>query len=261
MTFLLSKIVWALASPAALLFYVVLAALILQRRQPRVATTLLGAATLFLLALLTMPLAYWAASPLESRFAPVRVPPEHVDGVIVLGGAIDTNASNITGQVETLESAERLFAFMELARRFPNAKLIFSGGAAFPKPGEAVEADLARTLFAAQGLDISRIVFERESRNTWENALFSQKLMHPKSGETWLLITSSWHMPRSIGIFRRIGWNVTAYPVDHLAPDPHKWFMFEPEVQLRNLALASKEWIGLVSYYLLGRTSALFPAP
>jgi uncharacterized SAM-binding protein YcdF (DUF218 family) len=91
--------------------------------------------------------------------------------------------------------------------------------------------------------------------------LYSKRLLHPQPGQTWLLITSAWHMPRAVGCFRRIGWNVTAYPVDHLAPNPDKWFAFEPELQLRNLALVTKEWVGLVSYYALGRTSAVFPGP
>ena len=112
------------------------------------------------------------------------------------------------------------------------------------------------------GIDPDCVIFETDSRNTWENALFSRRLVEPQPGETWLLVTSALHMPRSVGIFRRVGWEVVPYPVDYRTRrGGHPYLRFEFEKTLSLLHEATREWIGLVSYRLMDRTSALFPGP
>ena len=64
------------------------------------------------------------------------------------------------------------------------------------------------------GLAAGRVIYEERSRNTSENAEFSLAIARPQPGETWLLITSAFHMSRAVGSFRRAGWNVVPYPVD-----------------------------------------------
>ena len=105
-------------------------------------------------------------------------------------------------------------------------------------------------------------MLETRSRNTEENAVFTKELVQPKPGERWLLVTSAQHMPRAIGCFRRAGFPVEAYPVDwhtrralRLAP------METLSGGLGRLDNAVHEWIGLVSYWLTGRTSELLPGP
>ena len=68
-------------------------------------------------------------------------------------------------------------------------------------------------------------------------------------------------MPRSVGIFRRVGWTVVPYPVDYLSADPAAWGKFEAWRELTTISTTAKEWLGLVSYRLLGRTDALLPGP
>jgi len=105
-------------------------------------------------------------------------------------------------------------------------------------------------------------VFEDASRNTVENAEFSHRLAQPKSGETWLLVTSAFHMPRAVGCFRRAGWNVVAYPVDHsTAGESEPPIQFNFGSGLGGLRAAVHEYLGLFFYWIGGKTDALFPAP
>lgn len=260
MSFVLSKIVWALLAPGTLLLIALTLAFLLHRRHPRTSGALNGLAVLGLAAPALMPMSYWIDGPLERRF-PSPTLPERVDGIIVLGGALDTVTARITGQPELNDAAERITSFVELSRRYPQAKLVYTGGSGLVLHQDVPESDIAERLFAAVGLAPERIVFERTSRNTWENAVFSQRLVHPQPAERWLLVTSAWHMPRAVGCFRRIGWNVTPYPVDHVGANASDWLGFNVDVQLHAVTLGMKEWVGLVSYHLMGRTSALFPAP
>jgi len=121
-------------------------------------------------------------------------------------------------------------------------------------------ADVAKMVLEQQGMNISHVIFETESRNTYENAVLSKVLAKPVSGENWILITSAFHMPRSIGIFCRAGWPMIPYPVDHYSWPGH---LFRVDLglagHLGNLAMGIREWLGLVAYYATGKTTALIP--
>jgi uncharacterized SAM-binding protein YcdF (DUF218 family) len=262
LNFLLSKIVGGLFAPGTLLLIALALAFVLQRRRPRLSRGLLGGALLFVAALSLAPLGRWLIWPLETRFpAPAQLRLTQVDGIIVLGGAVNPYDSAVTGEVSLGEAAERMTSFVALARQYPNAKLVWSGGSGYALGAESTvsEAQPAQRLFEALGVETQRVIYERTSRNTWENAVFSKRLVEPKPGETWLLVTSAWHMPRSVGIFRRVGWPVVPYPVDYLGVDPNAWARFEAWRELSTITLAIKEWIGLVSYRLMDRTDALLP--
>jgi uncharacterized SAM-binding protein YcdF (DUF218 family) len=209
-----------------------------------------------------LPLGAWLVIPLEDRF-PVPSPmPAHVDGVIVLGGAVSTVLTQRRGQPTVNEHAERFLALADLARRYPEAKLVYSGGSASPFLPEYREADAARAVIDELGIDQKRMIYERDSRNTVENVRNAKALVNPQPGETWLLVTSGWHMPRSVGIFRRQGWNVIPYPVDYLT-DGRKVAIKDPDFDdgLGLLNLGLHEWIGLVAYWLLDHTTSVFPGP
>lgn len=257
MGFVLSKIAWALISPCALLFFALAAAWLWQRRRPALSRGLVGLCAVFLGVQLLCPVGSWVIAPLEHRFD--RPDPAKVDGIVVLGGAVET-AESIPGDLSLNDAAERITTMVALARRYPGARLVYSGGsglARHPGPGEAGEV---KPLLEAMGLPDERVIYEDRSRNTWENAIYSKQLVQPKPGETWLLVTSAWHMPRAIGCFRSAGWPVVAYPVDYLSRNL-RWANFDAPRQLYTISLAEKEWIGLLAYRLMGRTDALFPAP
>ena len=182
----------------------------------------------------------------------------------MLGGALDTVVSPARGEVALNEAAERMTAVAELARRYPQARIVFSGGSGRLIYGGATEAELAARLFESFGIARSSASFwKSKSRDTDENARFTKELLHPKPGERWLLVTSAHHMPRSIGAFRAAGFPVEAYPVDYRtrgAVDLLRPFATLGD-GLRRTDTAVREWVGLVVYRMTGRTAELFPAP
>lgn len=202
--------------------------------------------------------------PLEQRF------PAWTDdggpmpaGVVVLGGAIDEIVGTARNETSLNEAAERMTVAVDLARRYPNARIVFTGGNARPLFGARTEAEFAGRLFERLGVRPDQIVLEDRSRNTVENAEFTKALVMPKPGERWLLVTSAYHMPRAIGVFRQAGFSVEAYPVDWRTRGPvDLWRPFDRASDgLRRTDVAMREWTGLVVYWLTRRTSALFPAP
>jgi uncharacterized SAM-binding protein YcdF (DUF218 family) len=260
MSFTASKILWWIANPGNLLVTALtlgLLCLLLGRR--RLGLGLLILATASCIALTLLPVRVWVLRPLENRF-PFPQALDHVDGVIVLGGMINAELSADRGQPVLTDSAERLVAFADLARRFPQAKLVFTGGSASLFDDDR-EADVARTVMAQIGIDPGRVEFERNARNTYENALFSQRLVDPQPGEVWVMVTSAYHMPRAVGIFRQVGWTVVPYPVDYSVRREATENGFSLTDALYSVQWGVREWIGLVFYWLSGRTSALFPAP
>ena len=255
--FLAGKVIWAMASPGGFLVLLLLAGLVLPRRHHRLSRALIAAGALGFLAITILPLDRWALAPLENRF-PRPEPPAHVDGIIVLGGAVSPSITRARGIPSLNGAAERMTGFLELARRYPDAKLVFAGGSGSTVSAGLSEADVARQFFAAQGLDTARIIFESQSSTTRENALFAQPLARPAPGETWILVTSALHIPRAVGVFRALGWDVLPWPVAYKA-DP-VWTI-ELDHHLLHLDAALHEWAGLVAYRLMGWSSAWFPAP
>ena len=160
------------------------------------------------------------------------------------------------------EAAERLTVAAKLARQFPNARIVFSGGRGRLTVG-AKEADIAAGLFETFGIPRERIALEDRSRNTVENALFSRMLLKPRPTERWLLVTSAHHMPRSIGVFRQAGFSVEAYPVDFRTRGVADLKVFTEVISagLARTDAAAREWVGLLTYWLFGKSSELFPGP
>lgn len=210
------------------------------------------------------PLGTAVILPLENRFPrPVIDPGTRVDGIVVLGGAESNDITNARGTPTMNEAGERMSEAVSLARRFPNARIVFSGGSASLAGNADYHPDAAEQFFREQGLDPKRLTLEGKSRNTHENAAFTKTLVGPRPGERWLLVTSAFHMPRSMGCFRQAGWDITAWPVDYRtagSDDLHDVFD-NPTEGFRRLDPAIKEWIGLLVYRLTGRTNAVFPGP
>src|SRR5262249_48332589 len=158
----------------------------------------------------------------------------------------------------------RIFAGVALARRYPNARVIYTGGSANLISNDAREADYAAMIFESLGIDKARLILERSSRNTYENAVFSKALAKPKPGEHWLLVTSAFHMPRSIGLFRKAGFSVEAYPVDwRVGTNVSDILSFTPMPTggLAHTDTGIREWTGLLAYWMTGRIDSVFPGP
>jgi len=271
-----SKILTLLFSPDNLIVLLaVLGWLALVLGRLGLARRLLSVVTLALLVLGFLPLGSWLLTPLENRFPANLALPAEASGIIVLGGAIDPVLSESWQQTELDNAAERIVAAAYLAGIYPGAQLLYTGGSGQLGQNQWREADYAPFLFRQLGLETSAMLFESESRNTWQNAVNSQALLGsaeaPDSGNmtglasgpvsgNWILVTSAYHMPRAVGVFCRRNWPVYPYPVDHRSTRNVNWGVrFALAENLQRLKTALREWAGLVAYRLSGRSSQLLP--
>ena len=264
MFFILSKILGFFALPsddAAAL--ALLGVILLFTRFKRAGRAFATLGTVLLLVAGLTPLGNALMLPLEERFPPWDAARGAPTGIVVLGGAIGPELSAARGTPDLNESAERITATAALARQYPDARIIYSGGDARLVIKGGVEAQYATDLLESLGIARARIIAEGRSRNTVENAVFSKALARPKPGERWLLVTSAYHMPRAMGVFRHAGFVVEAYPVDWRTRGRIDLVMPMESVTagLRRTDTAVHEWVGLFAYWVTGRSAALFPGP
>jgi uncharacterized SAM-binding protein YcdF (DUF218 family) len=255
MLFIASKILQAITQPLFwLVLWWVLALLILSftQRWRRTALAMMwsGLAVLGLLGFRALPDAL--LRPLENQY-PVPTAQEvsrHV-GMIVLGGATQHPSVFIArGEVPLGESAERMSTPVGLMQQHPHLKLIFSGGEGRLLTTGTTEAELARHFYASQGVDMSRVILEGGSRTTRENAQQVAKLLANRCQEPWLLVTSAWHMPRSMAEFEAVGCKVTAYPVDFRTGHSTPLTEYSLAHSLVRWQTALHEWLGIWVYRL-----------
>jgi uncharacterized SAM-binding protein YcdF (DUF218 family) len=226
-----------------------------------------GVGALIAAALLVMlfgwlPVGRAALLALESRFPPPVIEGQ-VAGIILLGGAVETHISHDRQTVTLTDAGERVTATAELATRYPDARLLLSGGASDLTADEpATESSLARDLLVAIGIPASRIELEQRSRNTCENAFESKRVAGSAAAGRWLLVTSASHMPRAVACFRSAGFPVTPYPVDYRTRGSAEFTRLSGSVSAGLAAsdLAAHELIGLLLYRFT-RTHDLFPSP
>lgn len=264
MFFYLAKILWFVAQPSSAIVLIMIAGVALGGASwHRLGRRLLIGGLVALVVLGLSPISDALIVPLENRFPRANLSRGGpITGVVILGGAEDARADPPRELAGLNEAAERLTEAVALARRYPQARIVFSGGTAALATENAPESLAMGRLLEALGVPKERLLLEGKSRDTYENAVLTKRLVNPAPGERWLLITSGWHMPRAIGCFRKAGFPVEAWTVDYrtngrveLWPNP------SITVGLRQIDFVMKEYVGLVMYYLRGRTSALFPGP
>ncbi|WP_156438096.1 YdcF family protein [Bradyrhizobium valentinum] len=264
MFFVLSKTLGFLLLPTNLLIGVgFVGAILMFTRFASLGRKLVIAAVLLLVICGLSPLGNLLLYPLEQRFPPWDNSRGAPDGIIVLGGSIQPDLSVAHSTPVVLGAPDRLIAAAALAHRYPNARVVFTGGSAKLISNDAREADFAGAIFESLGIDKSRLVMERASRNTQENAEFSKVLLAPKEGERWLLVTSASHMPRSVGLFRKAGFAVEPYPVDwRVGRGGDVWNFTNIAIDgLGRTDVAVREWIGLLAYRATGKIDELLPGP
>jgi uncharacterized SAM-binding protein YcdF (DUF218 family) len=262
--FVLSKTLGIMLLPGNFLIGIgVLGAILLATRFAAIGRKLLVAVVVLLAVAGFSPLGNLLLYPLEARFPPWNPAEGTPDGIIVLGGSVDSDLSASHDTPVVRNAADRIIAAAALARKYPNARVVFSGGSANLISNDAKEADYVAEIFESLGIAKSRLTLERQSRNTWENAEFSKAVVAPKPGERWLLVTSAFHMPRSVGLFRKVGFPVEPYPVDWRVGTGNDvfWFTNTALDGLSRTDLAVREWMGLIAYRAVGRTDALLPGP
>lgn len=265
MFFFASKIFWILASPInLLLFGALLGVLLCFSKRFRLGRGLALTAIVILIAAATLPLGVLLITPLEDRFPlpPPDLPPP--EGIIVLGGAINAPASAARGQTIFDEGGERLTEAVILAKRFPQARVVYTSGTNSVTGGRSSEALQAQRFMSQMGIAPERVTIEDKSRNTDENARYTAAIVHPEPSQSWIIVTSAFHMPRAMGVFERAGFHPIAYPVAFQTVG--RWsedlrLTFEPVRNLRIFEIAVHEWIGLAAYWASGRSDHFFPGP
>ena len=255
--FIASKTLGQLARVETWMVIGLVAALVAGWRGQRRRSLAWTAATLVLVLGLTVyPLGNPMVQALESQY-PAAPTLGRVDGIIVLGGAEDLGPYARWGGLEVNEAAERLIAGVELARRFPEAKLIYTGGTAglFGNPDSGAPSRMVNAFWLEMGVPEQQITLESKSRTTSENAILTKAVVQPQQGQTYVLVTSAWHMPRAMEAFTRAGWqDMTAWPVDFRSTRRTFRAGWRLDEHLVEADLALKEYLGRVAYYLAGRT-------
>lgn len=251
-----------LAPEKVVLILLFLGTVLLWTRKNALGRWLISVAALILMVGTLLPMSSFLLWPLEERFPPPSELPKSITGIIVLGGSEKAGVTATRGQPSLNEGGERLITFVGLARRYPEAKLIFAGGSGSLTSQEYKSNDTARMLFELLGLNTERVLYDAKARNTYENAVNSFELIGRKPEGNWILITSAFHMPRAVGIFRKVGWRVIPYPVDYQTTGQWKFdWKFASLDKYLEFSRGVKEWTGLFVYWVTDRTSEFFPKP
>lgn len=263
MFFVASKVFWLFAQPTSLVLLFVLVGLVLliwRRRRSAIAALGVAASLQFLVGFTT--LGYVLIQPLENRFAVPETAPSDVSAIVLLGGATMARPSTARQVAELNQAGDRLTTTLWLAQRNPQARIVLSGGAGFLMGETEDEADTMRRFFISFGIEEDRLVLEGDSRNTAENASFTRDMIGEASGAV-ILVTSAFHMPRSVGLYRQEGIDVVPWPTDYRSAG-NQGFEIDianPNQNLETTTVAIREWIGLLAYNATGRIAELLPAP
>jgi len=252
MFFLLSKILEPLLQPLTYIVLLTLFALIFFHK-PRLSKTCLLLALICVFTFSTPFLPNALIAHLEHRYTPPD-PLPHVDAVIVLSGMVVLEKST-PEKIEFGEGVERILEGIRLVKQGVADRLILSGGSGSLTEQTKSEARMLRQFAMDFGIPDQRILVEPSSRNTYENAVETAKLMRRHGISSSILVTTASHLPRAMGCFRKIGVEPIPYGVDfhsdqnsHITPGD-----FIPNVgNLRGLTWILHEYFGLVMYKAAG---------
>lgn len=188
---------------------------------------------------------------LEKDYPPVSIADlPQSDVAIVLGGMIQTISAH-PGRPELTDSADRLTDAIRLYKAGKVKKILFTGGSGLLFANTYKEADLAKELFLGLGVPEKDLIWENQSRNTYENAVETKKLLVEKKLESAILITSAFHMKRAAGCFQKQNIPFIAYPTDYRASnlDSGAFELYLPSAGfLEQTTLGIKEWVGYFVY-------------
>jgi len=253
MSFFLSKFLWHILNPFNLFIFLNFIGIVLLLIKKNKTGFYLIFFNLFIISCVSFfPIGAFLIYKLEKNFHnSINIYPKEIDGILILGGATDPFLSNNYNQIIVNESAERLIESVNLINKYNKAKVIFSGGLG--------HAEVAKKFYNKMGVDLNKIIFEDKSRNTYENILFSKKILDLNKKENWILITSAFHMRRATLIGEKVNWIFYPFPVDFNQPLKIK---LSPNLSLlsnlNSFQKGSHEWLGLIAYYLMDRTDKIY---
>lgn len=258
----MASIVWHVFRPGNLVLIVLcLGAVLLFGRFRDLGKKLILGSACFMLLIAVLPVGEWLLIPLENRFPVPQRFSSRIDGIMMLGGTFDTRLIKARRQLVLHDTGERIFAFSDLAKQFPQARLVFAGGLGSLGPDGIGDVLPAEVFFAGLGIDPGRVILEQNARNTRENAIFTHGIIKPEKAEQWIIVTSAWHMPRAVGLFRKAGWSVLPYPVDFRTDGNYKLDLrFDLQTGMSLFQLGLREWAALIAQRGRGWSDELFPA-
>jgi uncharacterized SAM-binding protein YcdF (DUF218 family) len=255
--FIASKILALITQPLAWVMALLLLSLLLPARRVQWARATVALALLLLALLGWEPLPDAGIRYLENQFPEIPLSADLTPyaGVVVLGGALDAGyVAQARAQPVLNSGAERMTMTVALLQRHPHLQAVFTGGEGRLFAAGPTEAQRADVFFATLGVATGRVQLEDQSRNTFENAVLSSQLPGIDPKRPWLLLTSAWHMPRSMATFQHAGWNVHAYPVDFRTGAHTPWTAYSLREGITRWQLLLHEWVGRVAYRMAGRT-------
>jgi uncharacterized SAM-binding protein YcdF (DUF218 family) len=258
--FLLSKLIWLVAQPLSIAFgLAALAAVLAFAGLSRLAGGSALAASLLLFVTLDTTAGAMALQALENRYPKPAGDPADVSCMIVLGGAFDTEVASIRGGMEFNQAADRFIEALRLALRFPQSRILVSGGDGSFNGTHEGEAQASERFFGAFGVSPDRLVKENTSRTTYENTANTKQMLMDQDLGHCLLITSAFHMPRSIGLFEKAGIAVTPWPVDYRTRGDVKPGLdfTQPSLNAQITATAAREWMAILGYRMAGRIDGI----
>jgi uncharacterized SAM-binding protein YcdF (DUF218 family) len=201
-----------------------------------------------------IPLSNLLLSKIEDYIQPSKYPVQQLTGAIVLGGSFNSGLeSKERNEVSLNSSAERLTKALEIYKKNPRILIIFSGFSNEISPKGWSESDMARKFFLDQGVKIENLVFDNQSRNTFENIKYSKDIIANYKG-TWGLITSASHMPRSFFLFKKQGLILEPISVDYKTGTSRIfWINFDIRIGLINWNIMFHELIGIAYYKITNK--------
>ncbi len=258
MFFILSKAVWAVFSPLnfILLLFLLGMFLFFFNKMRNFASLLTKISVILFVVLSIVPVGYNLQVLFDKQYPPAKLS-EQKDyaGIIILGGCIHSKSSSIYGIPNINGSCERLLEGIKLHNKFPELPVIYTGGSGSVFNQEFKEADIAKQLMSDLGVDTNNVMFERDSRNTYENMSFSKRMAGDLVSNPWILITSASHMYRAERVFCHGGWNVLPFPVDYNTHSEYDFSFRSPLSNFEYLNRVSKELLGIVAYGVSGKLS------
>jgi uncharacterized SAM-binding protein YcdF (DUF218 family) len=261
-TFYISKIFWLVAQPLSLAFLLIAAGLLAGLlRWNRIRTLASAAAALVLFVTLFTTTGAVLLQTLEDRIPRAALPAGGPTCIITLGGGFESEVVTTRGGFEMAPAGDRFVETLRLAQQFPNTRILISGGDGSLSGAYEGDAVIGARFFEAFGVPAARLIREEDSRDTFENAGNTQALLKENGLSDCLLITSAFHMPRSVGLFRKLGLDVLPWPTDYRTTGRASLGLdfTQPSTNSQLMTTALREWTGLLFYYLAGRTHAFFP--
>jgi len=262
MLYSLSKIIWLFLNPLNLLIILFFLYFFLKIINfQNTSKLLLFIIFLFFITIAILPTGIYLLVKLETKYTNLKDLPESIDGILILGGPTNASLTQKYDQVSFNAHGERLTESIKILKKYQTAEVIFSGGAGIKGDFSSTHSYVAKKFFEEMGINKNRIIYESKSRNTYENIIFSKKIANPEKDEVWLLITSAFHMPRAINIARKQKWDFIPYSVDYqtMGKSTHlRITIFHMLDYINAFNFATHEWVGLITYFILKRSSSIY---